>query len=130
MLEVFLNIKTRRMTPTDTIGIFFKARVSQVNMKTIKKIFGQRSELQVAKGLIVLVLCSSYNVSRLELREKRKATQQCSFCVSNDIVLNQVVVYHERCMRTTVSEIRTKECKSGSFICKGKSQLFVFFETL
>ena len=30
-------------------GYFFAARVSQVNVNTMKKIFEQRSELQVAK---------------------------------------------------------------------------------
>ena len=34
---------------------FFTARVSQVNMKTMKRIFEQRSELQVAKCLIAHV---------------------------------------------------------------------------
>ena len=54
---------------------FFTIRVSQVNVNSMKKNFGQRSELQVAKCLIVHVLSSSYNVSRLALRNKRKATQ-------------------------------------------------------
>ena len=124
---------------------FFTARVSQVNVNTMKRIFEQRSELQVAKCLIVDVLPSSYNVSRLELRNQRKATQQWSLCVANDIVLNQVGVYHERVYADNVvskfwfvrsfssqpyskfyanitsqnvSQIRTKECKAGSFICK------------
>ena len=77
-------------------GFFLPARVSQVTVNTVKRIFEQRSELQVAKCLIVHVLSSSYNVSTLELRNKRKATQQWSLCVTNDIVLNQVCVYHER----------------------------------
>ena len=70
MLEAFLNIKTRRVLPTDTKG-FFTARVSQVNVNTRERIVEQRSELQVAKYLIVHVLSSSYNVSSLELRNKR-----------------------------------------------------------
>ena len=53
---------------------FFTARVSQVNVNTMNRIFEQLSELQVAKCLIVHVLSSSYNVSRLQLRSKRKAT--------------------------------------------------------
>ena len=124
---------------------FFTARVSQVNMNTMKRIFEQRSELQVAKYLIVHVLSSSYNVSRFEFRNKKKATQQWSFCVSNDIVLNQVGVYQERVYAENViskfrrvrsfssqlypkfitnntsqnvSEIRIKKCKTRSFICK------------
>ena len=70
---------------------------------------------------------------------------QWNFCVANDIVLNQVGVYHERVYADNVvsklwfvrsvsfqhyskfitsitsknvSQIRTKECKTGSFICK------------
>ena len=137
-------------------GYFFTARVSQVNANTMKRIFEQRSELQVAKCLIVHVLSSSYNVSRLELRNKRKATQQWSLCVANDIVLNQVCVYHEKVYADNVvskfwfvrsfssqhyskfitnissenlSQIRTKECKTGCFICKVNVN-FCFFETL
>ena len=132
---------------TDRYKRFFSTtRVSQVNVNTMKKIFEQRSELQVAKYLIVHVLSSSYNVSRLELRNKKKTTQQWSLCVANDIVLNQVGVYHERMYADNVvsklwfvrsfssqhyskfitnitsenvSQIRTKECKTRSIICKG-----------
>ena len=91
------------------------------------------------------VLSNSYNVSRLELRNKRKATKQWNFCGANDIVLNQVCVYHERVYAynvvskiwfvrsfssqhyskiitnitsENVSHIRNKECKTRSFICK------------
>ena len=123
----------------------FTARISQVNVNTMKRNFEQRSELQVAKCLIVHVLSSTYNVSRIELRNRRKATQQWSFRVSHDIVLNQVRVYHERLcaddvlskfwfLRSSssqhyskfltnntsenVSQIRTEECKTRCFICK------------
>ena len=75
---------------------FFTAGVSQFNVETMKRIFEQRPELQVAKYLIVHVLSISYNVSRLELRMQKKATQQWSLRVANDILLNQVCVYHER----------------------------------
>ena len=74
---------------------FFTVPSSQVNVNTMKRIFEQRSELQVAKCLTVHVLSSSYNVSRLELRNERKATQQWSLRVAHDIVLNHVRVYHE-----------------------------------
>ena len=124
---------------------FLTAHVSQVNVITMKRIFEQQSELQLAKCLIVHVLSSSYNVSRLELPNKKKATQQWSFCVANDILLNQVGVYPDRVYADNVvskfwfvrsfssqhyskfntnitsenvSQIRTKECKTGSFICK------------
>ena len=117
----------------------------------MKRSFEQRSELQVAKYLIVHVLSSSYIVSRLELRNKKKATQQWSLCVAKDIVLNQVGVFHERMYADNVvskfwfvrsfssqhyskfitnitseyvSQMRTKECKTGSFICNCKSQIF------
>ena len=127
------------------IAYFFIAHVSQVNVNTMKSIFGQRSELQVAKCLIVNALSSSCIVSGLELRNKRKAMQQWRLCVANDILLNQVCVYHERVyvdnvvskfwfvtsffsqhyskfftniISKTVSQIRTKEFKTRSFICK------------
>ena len=56
-------------------GYFFAARVIRVNVNTLERIFEQRSGLQVAKCLIVQVLSSSYNVSRLELRNESKAAQ-------------------------------------------------------
>ena len=145
MLEAFWNIKTRRVIPTDTNGIFSPL----LSLKSVwilwKKNFEQRSELKVAKCLIVHVLSSSYNVSRLELPNKKKATQQWSLCVAKDIVLNQVFVYHERLYALdvvsnfwfvrsfssqhyskfftnitseNVSPMRTKKCKTRSFICK------------
>ena len=43
MLQAFLNIKTRRVKTTDTMSIFLTARVSQVNVKTLKRIFEQLS---------------------------------------------------------------------------------------
>ena len=95
--KAFLKIKTKRVLPTDTKGIFSSLKcVCEVNVKTTKKFFEQRSDLQVAKCLIVHVLPSSYNVSSLELRNKRKATQQGRLRVANDIVLKQVRAYHER----------------------------------
>ena len=124
---------------------FFTTRVSQVNVNTMKRNFERRFELQVAKGLIVHVLSSSYNVSRIELRNKRKGTQQWSLCVANEIVLNQVGVYHKRVYADkvvsklrfvrsfssqhyskiftnitseNVSQIRTNKCKTRSFIFK------------
>ena len=124
---------------------FFTARFSEVNVNTMKTIFEQRSELQVSKSLRVHVLSSSYNVSSLELRNKRKGTQQWSLRDAKDIVLNQVRVYHERVYANNVgnkfwfvrafssqhytkliiyitsenvSQIRTKKCKTRSFIWK------------
>ena len=44
---------------------FFTARISQIDEYTMKRVFEQRSELQLAKCLIVHVLSSCYNVSSL-----------------------------------------------------------------
>ena len=144
MLEALLNIKTRRVIPTDA-KVFFTARVTQDKVNTMKRSFEQRSDLQVAKCLIVHALSSNYAVSRLELRSKTRATHQWSLCVANDFVLNQVCVYHKRVCAYNVlsnfwfvssfssqhyskfitnitseivSRIRTKESKTRSFICQ------------
>ena len=54
----------------------------------MKKIFEQRSEMEVTKGLIVHVPSNSYNVSGLKLWNKKKATQQRGHRVTNYIVFN------------------------------------------
>ena len=135
-------------------GYFFTTRVSQVKVNTVKRVFEQQSELQVAKCLIIHVLSSSYNVSRLELRNKRKAMQQWSLCVTNDILLNQVGVYHETVYADKVvskfwfvryfssqhyskfitnitseyvSQICTKKCKNRSFICMADLNILRFY---
>ena len=86
-----------------------------------------------------------YCLQPLELRNKKKETQQWILRIANDTVLNQVRVYHERvyadnvgskvwflrsfssqhCSKfninntsENVSQIRTKKCKTRSFICK------------
>ena len=46
---------------------FLTTRVYRVNVNTMKKIFEQRSELRVAKCLIVYVVSSGFNFSSLEL---------------------------------------------------------------
>ena len=124
---------------------FLTARISRVNVNTMKRTSEQRSELQVATCLIVHVLSSCYIVSSLEFRNKKKATQQWSLYVANDFVLNQVGVYHERVyvdnvvskfwfLRSfssqdyskfiinltseIVSRMRTKGCKTRFFNCK------------
>ena len=100
--------------------------------------------MQVAKRLIVHALSTGYNVSSLELRNERKTTQQWSLRLAEDIVLNKVRVYHERVYDNVVSkfwfvmsfssqryskfivnitsesvfQIRNKECKTRSCICK------------
>ena len=74
----------------------FTVPVSQVNVKTMKKVLEQWSELQVAKCRIVHILSSSYNFLNFELWNEKKATQQWGFLVANDTVHNQDRVYHER----------------------------------
>ena len=120
-------------------------RVSQVNVNTMESFFEQRFELQVDKCLLVHVLCKSYNVSGLELRIKRKTTQQWCLRVANFFVFNQVRVHQKRVYADNVvskfwfvksfpsqhyskfitkntsenvSQIHTKERKTRSFICK------------
>ena len=92
----FSEHQDRRSDTNGYEGCFFTARISQVNMKTTKKISKQRFELQIAKCLVVQLLSNSYNASSPELRINWKATQRGSRRVANDIVLNQVRVYHER----------------------------------
>ena len=136
---------------------FFKARFSPVNMITMKKFFEQRSEWQVAEYLIVHLVSSNYNFYSLELRNKRRATQQLNFRVAEDTVLNHVRVYHERVypdkivikvwfVRSFASQHYSKvisNITSGSFYqvrikktqeqilrLQSISQLFAVFETL
>ena len=144
-VESFLAHQNKTSDTNRYKGYFLAARVSQFKVNTMKIIFEQRSELQVAKCLIVHVLSSSYNVSSLELLNKKKATLQWSFPVANDIVLNQVGVYHERVYAYNVvskfwfvrsissqhyskfitniayeivTQIRTRKCKTRDSICK------------
>ena len=66
-----------KTSDTDRYKNYFStARVSQVNLNTMKKISEQRFEMQVAKCRRVHVLSSSNNVSSLELRNKRRAKHQ------------------------------------------------------
>ena len=81
-------------------GYFFTARVSQVNMNTMKNIFEQRSELQVAKCLIVHVLSSSYDFSSLELRKKRRQRSNGAFVSPTILCLIKSVYIMKECMRT------------------------------
>ena len=90
----FLNIKTIRVMPTDTTGTF-SPLVSHVNVNTLKNFLSSGRNCRLL-NLLVQLLTSSYNVSSLELRIEKRATQPCSHRVANDIVLNQVRVYHER----------------------------------
>ena len=78
---------------------FFTARVSQVNVNTMERSFEQRSELQVAKWLIVHVLSSSYNVSRLELRKKRKRRSNGAFVSPTILYSIRSVHIMRECMR-------------------------------
>ena len=123
----------------------FTARVSQVYVKTMKEVFEQWSELQVANCLIVHEMSRSYIVSSFELRNEGKATEQQRLCFAKGIALNQVRVYHERVYGDKVvskfwlvrsfcyqlhskfiayiatekmSEVLTKQYKTRYFICK------------
>ena len=125
--------------------VFFLRSYLSGHCEYYERTFEQWSELQVAKCLIVHVLSSSNNVSSPELRNKGKATQQWSLRVTNDIVLDQVRVYHERVYADNVvikfwfvrsfssqhhskfitnvtseivSQIRTKEWRTRSFLWK------------
>ena len=81
-----------KTSDTDRYKRFFSPLI---NVNTTSRVFEQRSELQVAKCLIVNVPSRSKNVSSLELRNKKKATQHWSLRVTNDIVLSWVRVYRE-----------------------------------
>ena len=79
---------------------FFTALISQVNVNTMKRIFEQWSEMQVAKCLIVRVLSSSYNVSRLELRKKGKQRSNRAFVSPTILYAIRSVYILRECMRT------------------------------
>ena len=85
---------------------FFIARGSQVIVNAIR-IFERWCEFSDAKGLVVHVVSSSFNVSSFEKKESNAAMR---LRVANNIALNQVFVYHEsvcgQCpMQNQVSEI-------------------------
>ena len=144
-----MNIKEKRVIPREKRQkSFFTACVSHVNVNTMKRFFEQWSELQVAKGLIVHYCPLFIRSPAMSFETKGKqgplnVSLQMGLCVTNDIVLNQVRVYHERVYADNVvskfwfersfssqrhpkfiaiiatenvAQIRTKECKS--FICK------------
>ena len=71
-------------------------RVSQINVYAVKRVFQQSSKLKIAKCVIVHVLSSSFFVTRFEPGYERKRTEEKRFCVSGNIVLYNVSVYHER----------------------------------
>ena len=86
-----------KMSDTDRYKEYFiTTRVTQTKVNTIKRIFEQWSELQVAKCLMVHVLSSNYHVFRFELWNGKKAKQRWVLRVISDIAFNQVRVYHER----------------------------------
>ena len=68
-------------------GNFITRGVSQINVYAVERLFLQSSKLKIAKCLIVLVLSSSYYVTRFELEYEWKATDKTRFSVSNNIVL-------------------------------------------
>ena len=81
-------------------GYFFTARVSQVDVNTMKRNFEHRSELQVAKPLIVHVLSSSYDVSRLELQREGKRRSNGVFVSPRMLDSIRSVYILRECLRT------------------------------
>ena len=79
---------------------FFTTRASQVNVNTMKRVFEQRSELQVAKCLIVHVFSSSFNVSSLELGNKGKQRSNGAFVSPPKLYSIRSVYIMRKCMRT------------------------------
>ena len=77
-------------------GNLLTRRVSQINVYAVKRVFQQSSKLKIAKCLINHVLSNSYYVTRFKLGHEWKATEQRRFCVSNNIVIYNVSVNHER----------------------------------
>ena len=75
-------------------GYFFTARFSQVKVSFMIRIFEPRSELQVAKCLIVYVR-PVVVMSTSALSSERKTTQQWILRDASGTLLNQVRVYHE-----------------------------------
>ena len=68
------SIHQNKMKDTDRYkGQFFTARVSQVNVNTMKTTFEQWSELQVAKRLLLHVLPSTYNAFSFEISNENRS---------------------------------------------------------
>ena len=145
MLEAFWDIETRRLIPTDTKGVFHRSSFSSQCVYYAKN-FRAAVWNEVAKGLIVHLLFSSFFVYSFEPWKERRATLHRGLRVANDLVINQVRVYPERVylnnveskfwfVRSFVSrnhfqnfasiatenvpQVRTKKCKTRSFIWKG-----------
>ena len=144
MLEVFENIKTRRVIATDTIGNFPPLESFKALWKLWKKLSsGLNCRLLRIWSFMycsVIILLLAFN-----FYTRKKQRSNIRLRVANDIVPSQVRVYHERffadnivckfwfvrsfsCQQYSkvitnktsenVSQIRTKECKTRSFICK------------
>ena len=143
------------MIPTDTTGNF-SPLVSHVNVNTLKNFLFSGLNCRLL-NLLVQLLTTSYNVSSLELRNEKTATQPWIHRVANDILLHRVRVYHERgyadnvvskfwfvrsfssqhysqfitnITSENVSQFRTKKSKTGSFICKVSLYFFVLRHAL
>ena len=89
---------------------FSTAGVSQINVITMERSFEQRSEMHVAECLIVHVLSSRYNVSRLELRNKKSnAAMMCSwrqrYCTQSGPCISWESVCGQCCKQLLVCEV-------------------------
>ena len=78
MLDAFLNVKTRREY-RQTKKIIFSARVFPISVNIMKRYYEQFFELEVAKYQVGHVMSSGYNVSGLQLPNKKEATQEWNF---------------------------------------------------
>ena len=76
-------------------GKLLTKRVSQISVYAVKSVFQLPFKLKIAKNLIVLVLSSSYYVTRFEVGYEWKATGQRRVWFSKSTVLYLVTVNHE-----------------------------------
>ena len=91
----FLNIKTKRVIPTDTEN-GFSPLVSLKSMWTVwRKLLSSGLNCRLLNVWLFMYCPVVFNVCSLELPSKKKTTQQWSLRVANDIVLNPVGEYHE-----------------------------------
>ena len=91
-MEAFLNISTICVTTTDTKKILSTLGFLQ----SLRKLWKSFMSKEFTTDLIDHVHSKSYNVFSFQLGNKKKTTQQWSFCVTNEIVVKQVSAYFEK----------------------------------
>ena len=100
MLELFLNIKTRRVIPTDTWGIFFTARVSQLNVNTMERFLSSSLNSRLLNIWYFIYCPVVIKFPALSFDTKRKQRGNEAF-VSPKLLYSIRSVYILReCMRT------------------------------